>query len=51
MIRGPRHMVFIPDQQNHCFYPEDMQIPYGSNKIDINHKVHTSYRQPEHQVN
>ncbi|XP_033208880.1 uncharacterized protein LOC117167796 isoform X1 [Belonocnema kinseyi] len=49
-IRGPRHLVFLQDQQNqHCAFNEEMQHPYGPNKIDISHRLHSSYPQSEHQ--
>ena len=51
MIRGPGHMIFLQDQQNqHCVFPDEMQLSYGPDKIDINHRLHTSYPQTEHEV-
>ncbi|XP_043269383.1 uncharacterized protein [Venturia canescens] len=50
--RGPRHMVFLQEhQQNqHCGYPDEMQMPYMQNKhMEISHRLHPSYSQQEQQ--
>lgn len=45
MVRGPRHMVFLQDQQErHCGYPDEMPMNYMTNKID-NHRLQPSYTQ------
>ncbi|CAG5108947.1 Protein of unknown function [Cotesia congregata] len=45
MVRGPRHMVFLQDQQErHCGYPDEMPMNYMTNKID-SHRLQPSYTQ------
>lgn len=53
MIRGPRHMVFMHDQQErHCgFATDEIPMAYMPNKMDIGHRLQPGYSQSNYQVN
>ncbi|KAK0174751.1 hypothetical protein PV327_010485 [Microctonus hyperodae] len=51
MIRGPRHMVFMHDQQErHCgFATDEIPMAYMPNKMDIGHRLQSGYSQSNYQ--
>lgn len=55
-MRSPRHLTYLQEQQSqHCatpvVYPDDMQIPYRSNQMDVNSRPALSYQQSdEHRI-
>ncbi|XP_044003969.1 uncharacterized protein LOC122849343 [Aphidius gifuensis] len=49
VIRGPRHMLFLQDQQERrCNFPDDISMPYMNNKMDIGHQL-PNYSQANYQ--
>ncbi|XP_011305049.1 uncharacterized protein [Fopius arisanus] len=44
LIRSPRHMVQVQDQERHCF-PDELPLPYVTNKMDLPPRMPPNYPQ------